>query len=38
MPARNDGTGRRWVEMDLLVRGTPEQVRQAVATDNGATA
>lgn len=35
MPIKKDGTGKRWVEMDLLVPGTPEQVWQAVATGPG---
>ena len=35
MPFRMDGTGKRWVEMDVLVPGTPEQVWQALATSNG---
>lgn len=35
MPIRKDGTGKRWVEMELLVPGTPEQVWQAVATGSG---
>jgi uncharacterized protein YndB with AHSA1/START domain len=35
MPIKNDGTGKRWVEMELLVPGTPEQVWQAMATGPG---
>ena len=35
MPIRKDGTGRRWVEMELLVPGTPEQVWEAMATGPG---
>lgn len=35
MPIKKDGTGKRWVEMELLVPGTPEQVWQAVATGPG---
>ena len=35
MPIRKDGTGRRWVEMELLVPGTPEQVWEAIATGPG---
>lgn len=35
MPIRKDGTGRRWVEMELIVPGTPEQVWQAMATGPG---
>lgn len=34
MPIRKDGD-RRWVEMELLVPGTPEQVWQAMATGPG---
>jgi uncharacterized protein YndB with AHSA1/START domain len=35
MPIKKDGKGNRWVEMELLVPGTPEQVWQAVATGPG---
>lgn len=35
MPIRKDGTGKRWVEMELLVPGTPEQVWAAMATGPG---
>jgi uncharacterized protein YndB with AHSA1/START domain len=35
MPTRKDGTGRRWVEMEFVVPGTPEQVWQAMATGPG---
>lgn len=35
MPVKKDGTGKRWVEMELLVPGTPEQVWQAMATGPG---
>ncbi len=35
MPIKKDDTGKRWVEMELVVPGTPEQVWQAVATGNG---
>jgi uncharacterized protein YndB with AHSA1/START domain len=38
MPIKNDGTGKRWVEMEVLLPGTPEQVWQAVATGDGYTA
>ena len=38
MPLKKDGTGRRWVEMELVVPGTPEQVWQAMATGPGTTA
>ncbi len=35
MPIRKDETGRRWVEMELLVPGTPDQVWEAMATGPG---
>jgi len=35
MPIKKDGTGTRWVEMEVLVPGTPEQVWQALATGSG---
>lgn len=35
MPIKKDGTGKRWVEMELLVPGTPKQVWQAMATGRG---
>lgn len=35
MPIKKDDQGQRWVEMALLVPGTPEQVWEAVATGNG---
>lgn len=38
MPLKKDGTGKRWVEMELIVPGTPEQVWQAMATGSGNTA
>ena len=38
MPIKKDGTGKRWVEMEVLVPGTPEQVWQAMATGPGNTA
>jgi uncharacterized protein YndB with AHSA1/START domain len=38
MPIRKDETGKRWVEMELIVPGTPEQVWQAIATGPGYTA
>lgn len=38
MPVKKDGTGNRWVEMELVVPGTPEQVWQAIATGPGYTA
>lgn len=38
MPIKKDETGKRWVEMELIVPGTPEQVWQAMATGPGYTA
>lgn len=38
MPMRKDDIGNRWVEMEVLVPGTPEQVWQAMATGPGTTA
>lgn len=38
MPVRKDETGRRWVEMEILTPGTPEQVWEAFATGPGYTA
>jgi hypothetical protein len=38
MPIKKDEAGKRWVDMDLIVPGTPEQVRQAMATGPGYTA
>lgn len=38
MPIKKDGTGKRWVEMELLLPGTPEQVWQAIATGPGYSA
>jgi uncharacterized protein YndB with AHSA1/START domain len=38
MPIKRDETGKHWVEMELLVPGTPEQVWQAMATGPGNTA
>jgi uncharacterized protein YndB with AHSA1/START domain len=35
MPIKKNETGKRWVEMELLVPGTPEQVWQAIATGPG---
>jgi uncharacterized protein YndB with AHSA1/START domain len=35
MPIKKDGTGKRWVEMEVLVPGTPEQVWHAMATGAG---
>lgn len=37
MPIKKDGNGKRWVEMELVVPGTPEQVWQAMATGPGYT-
>lgn len=38
MPIKKDPNGKRWVEMELVVPGTPEQVWHAVATGPGYTA
>lgn len=38
MPTKKDDSGRRWVEMEFLVPGTPEQVWQAIATGSGMSA
>lgn len=38
MALKKDGDGRRWVEMEFLVPGTPEQVWQAIATGSGMSA
>lgn len=38
MPLKKDDSGKRWVEMELIVPGTPEQVWQAVTTGPGNTA
>ena len=35
MPIKRDETGKRWVEMQLLLPGTPEQLWQALATAAG---
>jgi uncharacterized protein YndB with AHSA1/START domain len=35
---KKDDSGRRWVEMEFLVPGTPEQVWQAIATGAGMSA
>jgi uncharacterized protein YndB with AHSA1/START domain len=35
MPIKKDGTDKRWVEMEFLTPGTPEQVWQAIATGPG---
>jgi uncharacterized protein YndB with AHSA1/START domain len=38
MPVKKDDSGRRWVEMEFLVPGAPEQVWQAIATGPGMSA
>jgi uncharacterized protein YndB with AHSA1/START domain len=38
MPTKKDGTGKRWVEMELLLPGAPEQVWAAFATGAGYSA
>lgn len=38
MPIKKDETGKRWVELEVIVPGTPEQVWQAIATGPGNTA
>ena len=38
MPIKKDGTGKRWVEMEFIAPGTPEEVWQAMATGAGNTA
>ncbi len=38
MPLKKDDSGRRWVEMEFLVPGTPEQVWHAIATGPGMSA
>lgn len=38
MPVKKDDSGKRWVEMELILPGTPEQVWQAMATGPGNTA
>lgn len=35
MPIKKDETGKRWVEMEFLTPGTPEQVWEAMATGPG---
>jgi uncharacterized protein YndB with AHSA1/START domain len=35
MPLNKDQSGRRWVEMEFVVPGSPEQVWQAIATGPG---
>jgi uncharacterized protein YndB with AHSA1/START domain len=38
MPVKKDDSGKHWVEMELIVPGTPEQVWQAIATGPGNSA
>lgn len=38
MALKKDGDGRRWVEVEFLVPGTPEQVWRAIATGPGMSA
>lgn len=38
MPLKSDSTGKRWVEMEFITPGTPEQVWEAMATGPGNTA
>lgn len=38
MPVRKDDSGRRWVELEFLVPGSPEQVWEAMATGPGMSA
>ncbi|WP_260756542.1 SRPBCC domain-containing protein [Mycobacterium sp. SMC-8] len=38
MALKKDGDGHRWVEMEFLVPGTPEQVWHAIATGPGMSA
>jgi len=38
MPIKKDETGKRWVEMEFVAPGTPEQLWQAMATGPGNTA
>ncbi|TLD71343.1 SRPBCC domain-containing protein [Phragmitibacter flavus] len=38
MPVKKDENGKRWVEMELILPGTPDQVWQAVATGPGVSA
>jgi uncharacterized protein YndB with AHSA1/START domain len=35
MPLKKDGKGKRWVEMEFMAPGTPEQVWNAMATGDG---
>lgn len=38
MPIKKDGTGKRWVEMEFIAPGTPEQLWEAMATGAGNSA
>lgn len=38
MPLKKDEKGQRWVEMELVLPATPEQLWQAIATGPGTTA
>lgn len=38
MPIKKDKTGKRWVEVEWVVPGTPEQIWQAMATGPGNSA
>src|SRR5262245_48596672 len=38
MPIKKDASGKRWVEMEIITPGTPEEVWQAMATGRGNTA
>jgi uncharacterized protein YndB with AHSA1/START domain len=38
MPIKHDDSGKRWVAMEFITPGTPEQVWQAMATGPGNTA
>lgn len=38
MPIKKDDTGKRWVEMEFITPGTPDQVWQAMATGPGNSA
>lgn len=35
MPIKKDGTGKRWVEMQVLLAGSPEEIWRAMATGPG---
>ncbi|MFM9849885.1 MAG: SRPBCC family protein [Hyphomicrobiaceae bacterium] len=35
MPVKKDGSGKRWVEMEFLAPGTPEEIWRAMATGPG---